>query len=231
MNVSVVLPSYNEKDNIAEAVERLSASLGEQLLEIIVVDDDSPDLTWKAAQDLQNSKVRVIRRMDERGLASAISRGVIESKGDAIVWMDCDLGLPPEDVPRLVEKLATHDIVVGSRYAPNGKDTRAFWRAFVSWAFNFYASCVLGFAARDYTSGFIAVRKEVAENVPISPHGFGEYFAEFLYLARKKGYSITEVGYVYSYRKFGQSKLDSDLWAFFKFGIQYGIRILKIRFG
>ena len=230
--VSVVLPSYNEKENIVEAIERISNALKTDLYEIIIIDDNSPDLTWKLAQDLQNPKVRVIRRMRERGLASALDRGIQEANGSIIVWMDCDLGLPPEDVPKLVSHLNAHnDIVVGSRYAPHGKDNRAKWRAAMSWVFNLYASCILGFYARDYTSGFIAVKKEVTDKIHFSPHGFGEYFAEFLYKAHQHKYHILEVGYIYNYRKGGKSKLDTSFWHLLKAGAQYGWRILKIRFG
>lgn len=227
--VSVVLPTYNEKETIAEAIVRLSSALGGRLLEIIVVDDNSPDGTWKLVQELKHPKVRLIRRMDERGLASAIARGVKEAEGDVIVWMDCDLGLPPEDVPRLVERLGDADVVIGSRYVAGGKDTRHRLRASVSWIFNLYASAVLGFSIRDYTSGFIAVRKAVTDAVPLSTEGFGEYFAEFVYRCRKKGFRVAEVGYIYRYRKAGTSKLDSSLWNFLRMGMNYGWRILKIR--
>lgn len=230
LNVSVVLPTYNESETIAEAIERISKALGEQLLEIVVVDDNSPDETWRITGELGNIKVKVIRRMNERGLASAVARGVLEAKGNAIVWMDCDLGLPPEDVPKLVAGLSESDVVIGSRYVSGGADTRVWWRAFLSWSFNLYASFILGFSVRDYTSGFIAVKKEVCDAVQISTKGFGEYFAEFVYKARKKGFKVMEVGYVYRYRKAGKSKLESNAFNFLKLGLQYAWRILKIRF-
>lgn len=228
--VSVVLPSYNESENIVEAIERLERALGDDLKEIIIVDDNSPDKTWQIAEDLNNSKVRVIRRIHERGLASALSRGVRESTGSIVVWMDCDLGLPPEDVPRLVAGLERADVVVGSRYARGGADTRFFLRAWVSTLFNIYAQFVLGFFMRDYTSGFIAVKKEVTNAIPLSTKGFGEYFAEFVYKAHRKGYKVREIGYKYRYRKGGTSKLDTSVWQLLKFGWQYGTRILDIRF-
>jgi dolichol-phosphate mannosyltransferase len=228
--VSVVLPSYNESANIVEAIERLEKALGNDLKEIIIVDDNSPDKTWQIAEDLENPKVRVIRRMHERGLASALSRGVEESRGSVVVWMDCDLGLPPEDVPRLVAGLERADVVIGSRYAKGGADKRFFLRAWVSTLFNIYAQLVLGFYAKDYTSGFIAVKKKVTDDIPLSKEGFGEYFAEFVYKAHRKKYKIREIGYKYNYRKGGESKLDTGVLRLLAFGWQYGIRILKIRF-
>lgn len=230
-DVSVVLPSYNERENIIEAIERISKAVGPRLKEIIIVDDNSPDETWKLIEEYGHPKVRLIRRMDEKGLASALARGVEESKGNYVVWMDCDLGLPPEDVPKLLEPLNKHDVVIGSRYAPGGKDNRMRIRAAMSRIFNWYARLVLGFYAKDYTSGFIAVKKKVADEVPLSKEGFGEYFADFVYRAHKNGFKITEVGYEYNYRKGGTSKLDTGYDQLLKFGWQYGTRILKIRFG
>ena len=230
-DVSVVLPSYNERENIAEAIGRISKAVGNNLLEIIVVDDNSPDETWKVVEEIHHQKVRLIRRMNEKGLASALARGVAEAKGDIIVWMDCDLGLPPEDVPRLIEKLKEADVVIGSRYAQGGADMRHWSRVFISKAFNRYAQFLLGFYARDYTSGFIAVRKEVTDVVSWRREGFGEYFAEFVYKAHKQGFKIAEVGYVYNYRKSGSSKLDTGLWGLCKVAIPYGLRIFKIRLG
>ena len=230
-DVSVVLPSYNEKENIIEAVDRISKAVGSRLKEIIIVDDNSPDGTGQLVEEYGHPKVRLISRVDEKGLASALARGVEEAKGNYVVWMDCDLGLPPEDVPKLLAPLDEHDVVIGSRYAIGGKDNRTKTRAMMSTIFNVYAQLVLGFQAKDYTSGFIAVKKDVTNAVPLSKEGFGDYFADFVYRAHKKGFKITEVGYEYNYRKGGTSKLDTGYGRLLKFGWQYGVRILKIRFG
>src|SRR3989344_8537645 len=85
--VSVVLPSYNERENIIEAVDRISKAVGPQLKEIIIVDDNSPDGTWQLVEEYAHPKVRLIRRMDERGLASALTRGGEEAQGRAVAWM------------------------------------------------------------------------------------------------------------------------------------------------
>jgi len=229
-SVSVILPSYNEKDNLPEAIERLEKSVADDLLEIIVVDDNSPDGSWKVVEDLKNPKVRVIRRMHEKGLASAIERGVAEARGDTVVWMDCDLGLPPEAVPRLVAGLSHADVVVGSRYVRGGADKRAFVRRTLSTLMNIYAMVVLSFKVRDYTSGFVAARTSVARVIGINPRGFGEYCIEFLYTAVKRGYRVAEVGYHYNYRKHGVSRTDTVNYSLFKFGAQYAWRILRLRF-
>lgn len=228
--VSVIFPSYNESENIVEAIERVSKSLGKQLYEIIVVDDNSPDQTWKIVQNMRNHKYKVIRRMKEKGLASAIARGVGETKGNVVVWLDCDLGIPPEEIPKLVEKLKDYDIAIGSRYVKGGKDTRPKWRVLLSILINIFAILILGSYIRDHTSGFAVVRKDVFKKVKLPSKGFGEYFVEFMYRCKKKGFRIVEVGYVYGSRKGGLSKSDGNLFMLLKYGIQYGLKIIKWRF-
>jgi dolichol-phosphate mannosyltransferase len=229
--VSVVLPSYNEKDNVEEVITRVSNALGKNLFEIIIVDDDSPDFTWKIVQDLKNPRVRVIRRINESGLASALWRGISEARGNVVAWLDCDLGLRPEDLPSLVEQLEDYDVVIGSRYVRGGGDPRPFWRSAISVVLNLYAMLWLGFKVRDYTSGFAACKKEVFEKIKFSPQGFGEYFIEFAYNCQKQKLRIKEVPVVYQVRKGGVSKSDGDMKTFFKLGIDYGIKIIKLRFG
>jgi dolichol-phosphate mannosyltransferase len=228
--VSIILPSYNEKDNIAEAITRLETAMRKDLHEIIVVDDNSPDMTWKIVQDLKHPKVKLIHRTDEKGLASALKRGVKEATGNIVVWMDCDLGLPPEDVPKLVVALDNADVAIGSRYAEGGKDNRAFVRRSLSMVLNVYASFILSSQIRDYTSGFIAVKKNVVDDIGINPQGFGEYFVEFAYKCVKKNYDVAEVGYEYNYRKNGVSQTDAVDTGLLKLGWDYGIKILKLRF-
>lgn len=230
LKVSVVFPSYNESENIEEAIKRVSKSLGKQLYEVIVVDDNSPDQTWKIVQNMLNPRYKVIRRKGERGLASAIARGIDEAKGNVVVWMDCDLGIPPEVVPKLVEKLNWYDVAIGSRYVKGGKDSRSLFRRSVSYLMNLFASLLLGFKVRDYTSGFVAVKKEVLNKVKFSKDGFGEYFIEFAYKCIKNDFKVAEVGYTYRYRTWGVSKLDTSFVTLLKYGMQYAYKIIKVRF-
>jgi dolichol-phosphate mannosyltransferase len=165
---------------------------------------------------------------EEKGLASALAEGIKKTKGNIIVWMDCDLGLPPEDIPQLVNKLNEFDIAIGSRYVKGGKDTRPWFRGFLSKMINLFARILLGNYVKDYTSGFIAVKKQVLNEITFSTKGFGEYFTEFIFKAGKKGFKITEVGYIYTERKKGKSKSDGDIITLFKLGIEYGISIIKL---
>ena len=228
--ISVVVPSYNEKDNVAEMIQRVEKALGEQLLEIIIVDDNSPDETWKIVEELHDPKVRLIRRMNEKGLASAYLDGLKEVRGEVVAWLDCDLGLPPEDLPRLVGKLGEYDVVIGSRYVEGGKDLRPWNRKLASIALNTMGKVFLSSTVTDYTSGFVAVKREVLNKVSWDRAGFGEYFIEFAYKAIKAGYKVGEVGYEFKDRVRGDSKSTESVGRFFKLGWQYGTKILKLRF-
>ena len=153
-----MLPTYNERDNIGPLIESILATL-DRPIQIIVVDDDSPDGTWQVVQEMSanDERIELLRRTDERGLTSALNAGIARARGDIIAWMDCDLSMPPEKLPELVEALAESDLAVGSRYVKGGKDAgHSFTGRTFSWVMNFCTALLLGFAIRDYTSGFIA---------------------------------------------------------------------------
>lgn len=230
-SVSVILPSYNERDNIEEAIERISRSLGQGLLEIIVVDDDSPDQTWKVVEGMHHPQVRLIRRTKEKGLSSALADGINYSKGNIVVWLDCDLGLSPEDIPNLVNQLGTYDVAIASRYVKGGKDPRPPLRVFLSIMINLFSALVLGFRVRDYTSGFCAAKKEVLKTISFSRQGFGEYFIEFAYKCQKNKLKIVEVPCIYRVRPGGVSKSDGNMITLLKLGWDYGLKVLRLRFG
>jgi dolichol-phosphate mannosyltransferase len=223
------MPSYNERENIAEAIHRISSALGDDLFEIIVVDDDSPDRTWEVVEELRHERVHLMRRRGVRGLASALADGTRAARGEIVVWLDCDLGIPPEDIRSLVSELATYDVAIGSRYVEGGRDTRSKFRAFLSTLFNVYARCILGKHCWDWTSGFAAARREVLERVPLSPEGFGDYFIEWVYACAKAGVSMVEVPYHYGLRKGGVSKTDSDFRVFLRLAVRYALRVVTVR--
>jgi len=226
--ISVVLPTYNESENVLEVTQRISKVLGDSLLEIIFVDDNSPDKTWKIVQDMKNPKYKLIHRIDKKGLASALGDGIKKAKGDIIVWLDCDLGIPPEDIPLLTNALANADVAVGSRYVSGGKDLRPKLRTITSILINLLAQILLGRYVRDYTSGFAAVKKKVFEKIKPPSAGFGEYFIEFIYCCGRNGFKIAEIGYVYTDRLRGQSKSGENLFVLFRYGLQYTFRIFQL---
>jgi glycosyltransferase involved in cell wall biosynthesis len=226
--VSVVLPSYNERESIEEAIERTSNALGAKLLEIIIVDDDSSDRTWELVKNLNFPKVKLIHRTEEKGLASAIATGIEASKGEFIVWLDCDLGIAPELIPVLIENINQHDVVLGSRYVEGGEDLRSNFRALLSRLLNKFAQLLLGSHLKDYTSGFSVIRKSILNNITISRDGFGEYFIEFLFDCHRKGYKIHELGYTYNDRMHGISKSGETFFDILKVGKYYVSRILRL---
>ena len=168
VKVSVIVPTYNERDNLPELFERISKALKGYDYEIIIVDDDSPDETWKLAEELSNRyPVRVIRRTDEKGLSSAVIRGFKEATGDVFVVMDADLQHPPEVIPELLKAIEDGaDIAIASRYVPGGGVKNWYWyRKLIS-----KGAIMLGRLAlpkirnvKDPVSGFFALRREVVE--------------------------------------------------------------------
>jgi dolichol-phosphate mannosyltransferase len=226
--VSIVLATYNERENIVDTIQSIFEHVKDPV-EVIVVDDDSADQTWHLVESLDDPRVVVIRRVDTRGLASAFNRGIIESRGEIVGWMDADMCMPPSMLPAMIDKLNEHDIVVGSRYAPGGKDDRAALRVISSRLINGLAGMVLGYGIKDYDSGFVVLRRTVFNKVSIIPTGYGAYFMEFLYTCRKKGLTVYEMPYLFRDRAKGISKSAPSIFKFFKTGMQYVIRIFTAR--
>ncbi len=213
VRVSVVVPTYNEAENLPVLVERLDAALRGSGLsyEVVVVDDDSPDGTWRVAEELarRGYPVRVIRRVGRRGLGSAIVEGLRASRGDYIVVMDADLQHPPEEVPRLVRvaEETGADVVVATRYSRGGGVegwSRA--RLLVSRAAGLLAHLLLPEAKRtsDPMSGFWLVRRSLAERVSLEGRSW-KVLLELLVKAPDA--RVAEHGYVFRSRHAGRSKL------------------------
>lgn len=201
-------------------------------VELLIVDDDSPDQTWNIAQELEKrfKEVRLIRRRGKRSLPASLNEGVADAKGEKILWMDADFSMPPEVIPKLVSSLEIYPIVIGSRYVPGGKDSRgSFLPVFLSRLFNSLATILLG-EVRDYTSGFVAARKEVLERIGLSGR-YGEYCVRFLYRAKEAGYRIKEVPYECQPRRRGRTKTFSSPWQLIKYGKDYLWTLLSLRIG
>ncbi len=226
--VSVVLATYNERENIVETISEIFNHITDSV-EVIVVDDDSPDETWRIVEGLGNPNVKVIRRVSTRGLASAFNRGIIESRGQVVCWMDADMCMPPSMLPDMIARLQEFDIVIGSRYVAGAKDDRAALRVISSRLINGLATRVLGYGIRDYDSGFVTLRRSVFDKVSIIPTGYGAYFMEFLYTCRSKGLTVYEMPYVFRDRAKGVSKSAPNLIRFFSTGMQYVMRIFAAR--
>lgn len=228
--ISIVLPTYNEKECIIQLINEC-IKYTEDLEEVIVVDDNSSDGTWELVSNMQNNKVRVIKRTNKRSLPASILRGIKESKGDILIWMDSDFSHHPKYIPRLLEALTNADIAVASRYVKGGRDLRPYDRVFTSLLINKLASLLFFTETRDYTSGFVAVKKKVFDKISINTKGYGEYFIEFTFDAMHKNFSIKEVAYDFTDRKYGTSKTSQGIFSFsmMRHGIFYILKILTVR--
>jgi dolichol-phosphate mannosyltransferase len=226
--VSLILATYNESENIQDMIGAILSNVRDPV-EVIVVDDDSPDLTWKIAGEIGDQRVKVVRRVGTRGLASAVNRGLIESRGEIVGWMDADLGMPAELLPSMIERTKEVDVVIGSRYVEGGQDARPPVRVITSRLINTLALVVLGYGIKDYDSGFIVMRRSVLNSVTLSPTGYGSYFIEFVYACCRKGLSVVEVPYTFRDRTKGSSKSAVGPLQFLLAGAAYGLRILTTR--
>ncbi len=228
--VSFILATFNERETIVALVNRVLGVLGQDL-ELIIVDDSSPDGTAQLVRDLGDPRVKVVERKRGRGLASAYMRGIIESRGDVICWMDADGCMPVEMVPKMIDRLAEFDAVIGSRFVANGKDDRDFIRIFTSKLIIGFARTVLGCKTRDIDSGFMVMKRECLDGALFSPTGYGEYFIELVANLERKNYKILEIGYEFRDRgeDEGQSKSFSSWLRFLFLGCKYGLRVLRCR--
>lgn len=227
--VSIILAVYNERENIRDMIAAVFANIPEPV-EIIVVDDNSPDLTWQIANPENDPRIKVIRRTKARGLASAINRGIIESRGEILGWLDADLSHPPALFSQMLEQLKTCDVVIASRYLPGGKDDRPSSRVLTSRFINKFASLVLGHGITDYDSGYILMHRSVLDAVSFMPSGYGAYFIELVYHCCIKGLKVVEIPYVFTDRQRGTSKSAVNIFQFGVAGLGYVTRILKSRF-
>jgi dolichol-phosphate mannosyltransferase len=214
IEVSLIIPTYNERDNIELLIQDVYKILKEtgRSFEIIVVDDDSPDGTWQVVQEMMRGylELRVLRRTHERGLARAVLRGWQEAQGEILAVMDGDRQHPPETLALLLEALDKQggDIAVASRHVQGGGVSE--WnivRRGISWGATLAASWMLpGTLAtvRDPMSGYFAIRRSVIEGCTLQPEGY-----KILLEVLGRGYyrAVVEVPYIFIERQQGQSKL------------------------
>ncbi|MEW6714449.1 MAG: glycosyltransferase [Nitrospirota bacterium] len=227
--VSIVLPTYNEKDNIVDLIRAIQKSFNNDV-EIIVVDDDSPDKTWEVVGKIANEDIRLLRRLDQKCLTTAISDGITLSKGAYVGWMDCDFSMPPEALPKMTKALDEYDVAIGSRYITGGKDARNTPVGIIgSILINYFAKYLLDSSITDYTTGFVVAKKKVVEDIGLKGD-YGEYCIDFLYKALKKGYKIKELPYHCIPRKFGESKTAPTLSKYLQRGTKYIQTILRLKF-
>jgi dolichol-phosphate mannosyltransferase len=209
---SVVLPTFNERDGIAELIGEILATgrAAGLRLEVLVVDDDSPDGTAGHLRDVFAAEpaVRVHVRRGERGLASAIHRGIREARSETIAVMDSDGNHDPAQLPLMIRCATDFDVVVGSRYVLGGGMLTSRFRYWASYAFNIVVRVVLGLNIHDNLSGYLVFHRSVLERLDTATvfHGYGDYAIRFLYHTVRQGGRVLEIPTVYGFRKGGESK-------------------------
>ncbi|TGK00572.1 glycosyltransferase family 2 protein [Leptospira semungkisensis] len=229
-SVSVILPTYNESENLPIAADRISRSLSGFNHEIIVVDDDSPDHTWEIAENLQEKipQLRVIRRLTGKGLSSAVLTGMGAAEGEVFVVMDSDLQHDEKILPEMIRSFYERDVdlCLGTRYAKGGSTGKWSWiRIGISRFANFLAKRLLGIPVSDPMSGYFGIKRSVySETVnEINPRGF-KILLEFLGRS-KEDLKIEEIPYTFQTRVHGKTKLNNSVIK------NFFLAVLDIRFG
>lgn len=228
-DISIILPTYNEKDTIEILLEEILGRVSSSS-EIIVVDDASPDGTGAIVKKMACSdlRVRLIVR-NERGLTSALLTGIEAAVHDTVIWLDADFAHPPEIITDLIGTSDDFDIVVASRYIVGGRDGRdSTIRRIASLALNRIGQWWVKSSIRDLSSGFVRARKKIVLDLGFRGT-YGDYCIDFLVRAERKGCRIKEVPYTNSEREKGYSKTTANPLIFLYYVILYLKTITKLR--
>jgi dolichol-phosphate mannosyltransferase len=216
-SVLVVIPTYNERDNLGPIVRRLHAASPEA--HVLVVDDGSPDGTGTLADELADTdeRVHVLHRTEKAGLGAAYIAGfrwAMERDYTVLVEMDADGSHAPEDLPRLLDALDDADLVIGSRYVPGGRVVN--WpksREVLSRGGNIYSKLALGVRINDITAGFRAYRRRVLEKLEldgVASHGYC-FQVDLTWRTVRAGFTIVEVPITFTEREIGTSKMSGSI--------------------
>jgi len=230
--VLVIVPTFNEKDNIERALARLRSAVPSA--DVLVVDDGSPDGTGDLADAAAagDSQVHVMHRTSKQGLGAAYVAGFrwgLDRGYDVLVEMDADGSHRPEQLPDLLRALATADLALGSRWVPGGEVVN--WplsRQLLSRGGNTYVRLMLGLDVRDATGGFRAFRRQTLEGLTlddVSSHGYC-FQVDLAWRAARRGFTITEVPISFVERELGTSKMSGSivreaLWKVTVWGLAY----------
>ena len=219
MNALIIIPTYNENQNISILIDKIRKLDSLIDLEILVIDDGSPDGTANSVKEIQknDSKLHLINREKKLGLGSAYCLGfnwAIKNNFDVIVQMDADLSHNPNDILRLLSKINDNDVVIGSRYKTGVNVVN--WplrRLILSYLANIYARIITGLKVYDLTSGFKCIKTEVLRKInidKIKSEGYS-FQIEVNCLCYNKNYKISEVPIIFYDRTIGKSKMSKKI--------------------
>jgi len=213
----VVIPTYNEADNIPQLLP-IILGLGEHF-NVLVVDDSSPDGTAKLVKEMQKteSRVHLIERAGKMGLGTAYVAGfkyALANGFEFIFEMDADFSHDPQELPRLLDKAQSYDLVIGSRYISGVNVVN--WpmrRLILSYGANLYTRIITGMPVRDATGGYKCFRRKVLESIDLDAiHSNGYAFQiEMNYKTWRKGYRVHEIPIVFVDRRIGVSKMSGHI--------------------
>lgn len=235
LRILIVLPTYNERENIAPMLEALLV-LPDQV-DVLVVDDNSPDGTWQYVEQYMAShpedRVHLLHRAGKQGLRSAYLAGFqwgLERNYDYLCEIDCDFSHNPEDVTRLVAACEEQhaDLAIGSRYVSGVNVVNwPMGRIIMSYCASVYVRCISGMPVRDATAGFVCYRGTALARLlrhPIRMKGYG-FQIEMKYVAYRMGLKIVEVPIIFTDRKRGTSKMSGGIFSEALCGV------IRMRFG
>lgn len=225
-----MLPTYNEAENIKPLINEILALSDD--MDVVVVDDNSPDGTWKIVKEISeaNPRVHLVHRINEKGRGSAGVAGfqyAVKSGADYIIEMDADFSHNPKYIPVFIEKMKDCDVVIGSRLIKGGGEAgRSFLRRAITVLANFYIRFVLGLKIKDCTSGYKCFRCGVLASIGLEKMESNgpAIVQEVLYACKKKGFKMIEVPIIFENRRFGQSTFNTKIM------LQGLISVLKFRF-
>lgn len=217
MKSLVIIPTYNEIDNIERIIERVLPQ--DKSIEILIVDDNSPDGTGQKVLEIMkdNPKIHIIQRKGKMGLGSAYVAGfeyAIANKYDFVFEMDADFSHNPNDIPRMLKAIEDNDLVIGSRYVQGVNVVN--WpmsRLLLSYFASFYVKVITGMKVDDPTGGFKCFRREVLESIDLSKimsDGYS-FQVEMNYRVYNKNYRVKEIPIVFYERRDGQSKMSKRI--------------------
>lgn len=238
--VLVVIPTYDERENLGPVVSRLHAAVPHA--DVLIVDDASPDGTGKLADEMAatDPRVRVLHRTAKDGLGAAYLAGfaaALRGGHQVVVEMDADGSHAPEDLPALLAALLDADLVLGSRYVPGGEVVN--WPAHREWLSrggNLYSRLALGVSIRDITGGYRAFRRQVLEELDLSEVASQGYCfqVDMAWRTVRAGFRVREVPITFVERERGASKMNSAivgeaLWNVTRWGADRVLRRDRVR--
>ena len=217
MKIFVITPTYNEKKNIKELIEKINILNNE--INILVVDDNSPDGTYKIVENLKKTfkNLFLIKRHKKEGLGSAYIAGIkfaLSQKADLIIQMDADMSHDPESIKDLIDASKKNDLVIGSRYISGINVVNwPIHRLIISYGANLYSRVITGLPIKDATGGFKCWKRKVLENININSiqsQGYS-FQIEMTYRAWLKKYKIVEIPIIFVDRTIGESKMNKEI--------------------